>query len=285
VAFSLKNGFTGSHALLILGFKVLDPQTNSKKQASIHIEADYDKLSDSNAQSIAHTTTDGTYQIWGGASTLDMTHANVHSRTCRKVDEEFTVTVSISDAVNLASFDFEVRYDTSMINYSSSLVIWGSGTINYDETGGTVTGSVTGGGGGSGAFALLNITFKSDSTFKRFWKDNSTGQLSNLFPSAAGIYFQSITLHYTSLPDIIYTKGGGGGGRIYTGPDFAYTYAPIRGDLNNDGKVDISDLSWEASFFDATNSTMNLVGTDNIDIFDLVVIAGNFWYEYIPPAP
>jgi hypothetical protein len=285
VAFSLKNGFTGSHALLILGFKVLNPQTNSKKTCQLHFEASYDKLSDSNAQSIVHTTTDGTYEIWGGAPTLDMTHANVHSRKCRKIDEEFTLTVSISDAVNLAGLDFEISYDTSMINYSSSLLIWGSGTINHDETGGTVTGSVTGGGGGSGAFALLNITFKSDSNFKRFWKDPSTGQSSNLFPSSTGIYFQSITLHYASLPDIVYTRGGGGGGRIYVGPDFAYTYAPIRGDLNNDGKVDISDLSWEASFFDTTNSTMNLVGTDTIDIFDLVVIAGNFWYEYTPPAP
>jgi hypothetical protein len=172
-----------------------------------------------------------------------------------------------------------------MINYSSSLVIWGSGTINYNEAGGTVTGSVTGGGGGSGAFALLNITFKSDSNFKRFWKDPSTGQLSNLFPSATGIYFQSVKLYYTSLPDLEYTRGGGGGGRLYVGPDFAYTYAPIRGDLTNDGKVDISDLSWEAGFFDNTDTTMNLVGSDTIDIFDLVVIAGNFWYEYTPPAP
>jgi hypothetical protein len=283
VALSLKNGFTGSHPLLILGFTVLNPQTNSKKQASIHFEAAFDKLSDSNAQAIPHTTIDGAYEIWGGAPTLNMTHANVYNRTCRKIDEEFTVTVSISDAVNLGSLDFEIRYDTSMINYSSSLVIWGSGTINHDETSGTVTASVTGGGGGSGAFALLNITFKSDSTFNRFWKDPSTGQLSNLFPSATGIYFESITLHYTSLPDITYTRGGGGGGRIYVSPDFAYTYAPIRGDLNNDGKVDISDLSWEAGFFDTTNTSMNLVGSNTIDIFDLVIIAGNFWYQYTPP--
>ena len=82
-ALSLRNGFTGTHDLLILGFKVLDPQTNSQKQAAIHFEASYDKLSDSNAQSITHTTQDGAYQIWGTAPTIDMTHAGGHSRTCR----------------------------------------------------------------------------------------------------------------------------------------------------------------------------------------------------------
>ena len=283
VAFSLKNGFTGSHALLILGFKVLNPQTNSKKTCQLHFDASYDKLSDSDAQSIVHTTTDGTYEIWGGAPTLDLTHAAGNSRTCRKINEEFIVTVGISDAVNLAGSDFEIDFDTSMINGVSYTIDWGTGSITIDETGGKVTGTLT--GSGTGTFTLATIRFKSDPSFQRFWRDPSTGQSSNLFPSATGIYFQSITLHYTSLPDIVYTKGGGGGGRIYVGPDFAYTYAPIRGDLNNDGKVDISDLSWEASFFDATNPTMNLVGTDTIDIFDLVVIAGNFWYEYTPPAP
>jgi hypothetical protein len=283
VAFSLRNGFTGSHALLILGFKVLDPQTNSKKQTALHFEADFDKLSDSNAQAITHTATDGAYEIWGGAPTLDLAHAAGNNRTCRKIDEEFIVTVGISDAVSLAGCDFEVDFDTSMINGVSYTIDWGTGSITIDETGGKVTGTLT--GSGTGTFTLATVRFKSDPSFQRFWRDNSTGQLSNLFPSATGIYFLSITLHYTSLPDIAYTKGGGGGGRIYVGPDFAYTYAPIRGDLNNNGKVDISDLSWEAGFFDTTNSTMNLVGTDNIDIFDLVVVAGNFWYEYTPPAP
>jgi hypothetical protein len=284
VAFSLRNGFTGSHTILILGFKVLDPQTNSKKQTTLHFEAAFDKLSDSNAQAITHTTTDGAYEIWGGAPTLDLTHAAGHSRTCRKINEEFIVTVSISDAVNLAGCDFEIDFDTSMINGVSYTIDWGTGSITFDETGGKVTGTLT--GSGTGSFTLATIRFKSDPSFQRFWKDPSTGQSSNLFPSATGIYFQSITLHYTSLPDITYTKGGGGGGRIYVGPDFAYTYAPIRGDLNNDGKVDITDLTSIAGVFDTTNPAMNLVGsTSLIDIFDLVVVAGNFWYEYTPPAP
>ncbi len=106
VAYSLKNGFTGSHALFILGFKVLDPQTNSMKQTSIHFEADYNKLSDSNAQSITHTTQDGAYQVWGMAPTIDMIHAGGHSRTCRETNEEFVVTMTISNAVNLGGARF-----------------------------------------------------------------------------------------------------------------------------------------------------------------------------------
>jgi hypothetical protein len=282
VAYSLRNGFTGSHALFILGFKVLDPQTNSMKQGSIHFEASYDKLSDSNAQSIAHTTQDGAYQIWGMALTIDMTHASGHSRTCRETNEEFIVTLTITNAVNLGGADFEIDYDNVMLSYVSSAVIWGTGTITNDGNG-NITGTLTGSGPVS---TLATIRFKSNPSYTRMWKDPSI-QPQHDVTNLTAIQIQSITLHYPSLPNISYTRGGGGGGRLNVpNPDFSYTFSPIRGDLNNDGKVDITDLTSEASVFDTNNSTMNLIGSTNlIDIFDLVVVAGNFWYQYTPPAP
>jgi hypothetical protein len=280
VAYSLKNGFTGSHALFILGFRVLDPQTNSMKQGSIHFETDYNKLSDSNAQSITHTTQDGAYQIWGMAPTIDMIHASGHSRTCRETNEEFMVTITISNAVNLGGADFEIHYDNGMLSYVSSAVGWGTGTIT-NHGNGNVTGTLTGSGPVS---TLATIRFKSNPTYTRVWKDPSLQPQHDVTNSTA-IQIWSITLHYVSLPDVSYTRGGGGGGRLnVANPDFSHTFSPIRGDLNNDGKVDITDLTSEANVFDTTNSTMNLVGsTDLIDIFDIVVVAGNFWYQYTPP--
>jgi hypothetical protein len=48
-----------------------------------------------------------------------------------------------------------------------------------------------------------------------------------------------------------------------------------------DGDVDIIDLRDVSTFYDGTNAELNLTGGSNlIDIFDLIVIAGNFGFSY-----
>jgi hypothetical protein len=274
---------SGNQIIFRLGFNVIDPLTNSKKTGSIHFATD--KLSDSNSQPISHTSDDGVYEVWGMAVTIDMTHAGGHSRTCSKThdtehgNELFTLTMAIAEARNLAGVEFEIHFDTSMLNCESYSIVWGDtgSSVTIDETGGKVTGYLVGSGSPT---TLVTLTFRPDPAYSRFWKDSALQPVHD-DTNPAGIHFESVTLHYTGLSDLTWTSGGGGGGRI-TIPfeNFAYTFSPIKGDLTLDGSVDVSDLGWEAGFYDTTNPDMNLVGADTIDIFDLVIIASNFWYHY-----
>jgi hypothetical protein len=45
------------------------------------------------------------------------------------------------------------------------------------------------------------------------------------------------------------------------------------------------DLDTEAAFYDTVNPDYNLAGDDNIDIYDLVVVASNYGFEYVPAPP
>lgn len=280
---------TESQVIFKLSFNVVDPLTNSKKTGPIHFATH--KLSDSNAQSVSHTAEDGVYEVWGMTLTIDMTHAGGYSRTCRKThddevghgDELFTLTMAISEARNLAGVDFEIHFDTAKLDCQSYTIVWGDtgSSVTVDETGGKVTGNLIGSGSPT---TLVTLTFKPDPAYWRIWKDSALQpQHDDINPT--GIHFHSVTLHYTGLPDLTWTSGGGGGGISIPHENFAYTFSPIKGDLDLDGLVDIGDLGWEAGLYDSTNPTMNLIGDSVIDIFDLVIIASNFWAHYVQPLP
>lgn len=91
---------------------------------------------------------------------------------------------------------------------------------------------------------------------------------------------QSANLSYPSGPDLAYIRGGLG--QINVGPDFAYTFSPIQGDVDNNGVVDMFDLRTVATFFDTVNTEYNLTGDSTIDIYDLVVITADFNCHYSP---
>jgi hypothetical protein len=274
VALSLASGYTGSHALLTLGFVIQDPHTNWKKQTALHFQTD--KLSDSGWQIITHTTTGATYEIFGSTPTLSL---GLLTKTCRKINEEFEITVAISNCESVTGFDFEIHYDTALLDYVSGIVnlAYGTGTITPDEANGKVTGTTT--GSASGSLTLVTIRFKA--TYSHMWKDELT-----IVPSwqniwTGTIYIQSATLKYPSpQPDRTYTRGGLDN-KINVGADVTYTWSPIQGDVDLDGDVDIIDLRDVSTFYDGTNANLNLTGASNlIDIFDLIVIAGNFGFSY-----
>lgn len=78
-----------------------------------------------------------------------------------------------------------------------------------------------------------------------------------------------------------------GAKQIYVDPvDVAYTFTPIRGDVNNDGKVDITDLVIMCLIYNAKpgyrwniakpfDLTM-LNGEEVIDIFDVIIISSTY---------
>jgi hypothetical protein len=249
---------------------IQDPRTNWKKQTPLQFRVD--KLSDSLSHPIAHTTTGATYEIFGSTPTLSLSPT---TKTCREINEEFEIAV-ISSCESIMGFNFEIHYNTALLDYVSGTVnsAYGTGTITPDEANGKITGTTT--GSASGLLTLVTIRFKA--SYNHIWKDEATVQgWQNIV--SGDIYIQSATLKYLSpQPDRAFTRGGLDN-TIDVGPDVLYTWSPIRGDVTLDGNVDITDLRTVAAFYDQSIDTWNLTGTSNlIDLFDLVVIAGNFGF-------
>jgi hypothetical protein len=282
VATSLNKTFTGSADLLKLTFEVKDPGTNSIKEARFSFGTH--KLSDIDSISILHACADGLYLISGKKPTLNTenTAGILSSRTCQVYNEEFNVKLIVSNAANVTDFTFDIRYNPVHLSYVSVVWdAWGTGSISNDAVNGKITGST--GPGDSQNNTVTLLTIKLQSKVQRMWKNIAgwTNTVNSL------IYIQTADLTYSSpAPKLTYTRNNPQDPtQITVGSDFAYTFSPIKGDLNNDGWVDISDLSAVAAKYDSYDATYNLVGTDTyVDIFDLVVVASNYWFTYTYPG-
>ena len=278
VALSLGTEFTttGTQTLLKLRFNIVAPTTNSMKETSLAFAIH--KLSNKIYQELTHTANNGIVQISGKTPTLSLIPT---TRTCRKLDEEFDVVVSVSDALSVTSLTFDIQYNAALLDcVSVTWNVWGPGTEDH-----SVDGMVTGSASGSaqdGTQTLLTIRFKA--AFFHIWKDQLT--IVPLWQNilTGFIYIQSATLDYPSpQPVLTYTREAPDN-TINVGADVTYTWSPIQGDVDLDGTVDIFDVRDVSIWYDQDNATYNLTGASNlIDIFDLVVIANNFGFTYTPP--
>jgi hypothetical protein len=200
--------------------------------------------------------------------------------TCRKYNEAFVLQINISDAVYVEDFEFEIHYNTTLLNYTSvSWNAWGSGTITVTEDSGIISGSTLG-DRKTGSFVLVTIIF--EAAYHHIWK-SEPGWTNDLI---APIYFEWANISYPGLPDYGYVRGGLN--QINVGPDMSYKFSPIQGDVNNDGTVDITDLRTVAAYYNAKEGDANwadasaydLNGDKFIDIFDLVTITANYGFIY-----
>ena len=109
------------------------------------------------------------------------------------------------------------------------------------------------------------------------WKDETSiqGWQNNLTDT---IVIQQANLTYPDSAKLQYQQTGSSDFQVING--YNYPFCPIKGDVNNDGRVDIADLRTVAAFFDQTNEAYNLAGDSLIDIYDLVVVASNFGFQY-----
>jgi hypothetical protein len=283
VATSLNISFTGSADLLKLTFEVKDPGTNSIKEAGFNFGTH--KLSDKDSISITNACADGLYMISGKKPTLSTknTAGTLSSRTCQVYDEEFNVKLIVSDAANITDFTFDIRYNEDNLSYVSVVWdAWGTGDISVDLViNGRLNGTTGPGTSASGTATLLTIKFQSK--VQHMWK-NIAGWTNDVNDP---IYIQTAEFTYLNpQPKLNYTRNNPQDpAQITVGSDFAYTFSPIKGDLDNDGLVDISDLSAVAGKYDSYDDTYNLIGTDTyVDIFDLVVVASNYWFTYTYPG-
>jgi hypothetical protein len=228
----------------------------------------------------------GNFSVSGNFIQRPMLQMDPGSKTCRKYGEGFTVAVSVFGAVNVENFEFEIHYNTTLLDFAGvAWNAWGSGTINVDRASGNVTGS-TAGIALNGSFEVITLEFRT--SCYRVWKDEST-ILGWKNDQTGTISIQWANVSYPSGPDLRYERGGIG--QIDVGPDFAYTFSPIQGDVNNDGTVDIFDLRTVASYYgvkegdllwsEASKYDLTKPASENIiDISDLIMIAGNFGFEY-----
>jgi hypothetical protein len=279
VAVSTANGFntTGTQTIFTLEFRVEDPHSNTARETPIHL--DTHKLSDSQYNTIVHTTEDGTYRIMGETPALTI---NPNGKTCRMYGETFAIEVNLSKAFNVTGFKWQIDYNTTLLDYVGiTWNQWGSGTINVNEIEGNITGS-TSGAPISGTQILITISFKA--ACYHIWK-NAPGWINNLNDA---IFIQHANLSYPSSPDLQYARGEPS--QIVVGPDFAYTFSPILGDVNNNGVVDVLDLRTVAIYHMVKQgdpnwteaSTYDLNGDGIVDVFDLRTVAYNFGYTYTP---
>jgi hypothetical protein len=279
VAMSTKESFsaTGDQSLFIIELRIEDPRTGSLNETSIHFATH--KLSDSSSNPIAHIVMDGTYRITGEKPTIQMTPKD---KTCRKHGETYSINVNVSGADNVEGFRFEIHYNTTLLDYVSvAWDAWGSGTLIVDEANGNLTG-FTAGPQLNGTITLLTIQFSA--TYYRIWK-SITGWIND---QSGLIFFQWANLSFPSGPDLRYERGGLN--QISVGSDFAYTFSPIIGDVNNDGMVDIFDLRAVSTYYSIKDgdpewvhaSAYDLNGDGIVDVFDLRMVASNFGYIYTP---
>ena len=277
-AVSTSTAFNGTAILATLEFQVENPLSNSPMETVIHFQIH--KLSNSLWTAITHETTDALYTIMGQEPTLQLSPTSV---TCRKYNERFSIEITVSDAYNFEDFEFEVHFDTTLLNCTRvSWTAWGSGTATVDEASGTVAGS-TSGSPTKGTKTLVTIEF--NATCHHIWK-SIPGWTNDIIGT---ICLESANLSYPTGPDLAYLRGGLD--QINVGPDVTFRFSPIKGDIDNSGEVDVTDLRTVAYYYDvregdplwpeALEYDLSKPTAENIiDIYDLVIVATNFGYTY-----
>jgi uncharacterized repeat protein (TIGR02543 family) len=262
---STATGFscTTAKTLVTLTFIV----KTAEGQTSMHLAVL--SLNNSQNQSIQAQVSDGTYVITG-PQYVPVLQMNPNSVSCRKYGEYFTVQVNVTNAITLNGFNFTIHYDSKLISYVG--VTWGelgSGNITgVDPVNGVLEGNVAG-ATISGNRWLLNITFQNSASL--IWK---VGQANRL---EGRIWFNKTVLDFSGVQELAYAEGGQNQVSVN---EVGFAFVPIKGDVNNDGRVDILDLRTIAFYYDQQNSIYNLSNDNVISIFDLVVVSSNYGYAY-----
>jgi hypothetical protein len=207
---------------------------------------------------------------------LQMTPDNV---TCRIYLETFSIQINVTNAIDTQAFNFTIYYDPQVLNCSS--VSWGelgTGTMTeIDTTNGILEGNVAG-SPLNGNHWLLSITFQTINA--TIWKEGPANKLEGK------IWFHQALLGFADGSTLQFVEGG-----VYQIDvnQVAYTFLPIRGDVNNDGAVNVLDLRIVAFYYGKTPadpewpaaSKYDLTNDNTIDIFDLGVVATNFGFTYL----
>ncbi len=221
----------------------------------------------------------GNFTVTAHFTQKPLIQMNPTSRTCRMYNENFSMTIGVSNALNVEDFAFEIHFNATLLTYVSvTWNAWGTGTISV--VGGAITG-YTSGSPINGTLTPVTIQFKA--TYLHVWK---LGAVNDLIDT---IFIQGANVSYPTGPDLRYLRPSIN--QIDIGPDFVYTFSPIIGDVDNNGSVNALDLTPLAFYFgakigDPNWSIASIYDLDNsgaIDVFDLRTVAAIIPYTYVPP--
>jgi hypothetical protein len=268
-------GYSNTGHLFKLTFEVVKT-SNFALTTPIHFNSV--KLSDSHAEPISVTVTDGTYNMNAQKPDLELEFIGTNST---KFGATFQIKVYATDCYNLDDYNLVILYDHSLLRLSS--VDWTNGVLgdtsdqaSYTESPPGTINVVDAGGltwtGTKGLLFTLSFTVQSyGDTKPHIWRQN------NQDPLYALIRLDDATLSFT---DGTITKNG-----ITMPDDLSIVVNLIQGDINLDGSVDaVGDLRTVAIFYDITStdpqwntgyniSQYDLKPDGIIDIFDLVLVA------------
>jgi hypothetical protein len=275
VALSTNTSFTkdpGAQVLFAMHFKII-------KSCNFILETpfyfDLVKLSDKNYSPILHTTENGLYHMALTIPDLEFERVDTTPAKPFEYCKTFQIKVYVTHiCANLKDYNLVILYDIELLKLTG--VDWTDGVLggssdgaSYTElTPGTITVVDTGGLVWSGLKGLLfTLTFhiEFDDRIEHIWRTGTPKELT------AHISFQNAELSF--LEGTIPMSG-------ITMPLAQNIIVHlIQGDVSCDGKVDIDDLRSVAAYYDQTMPTKYDLAMDGtIDIFDLVVVATNFWY-------
>jgi hypothetical protein len=176
----------------------------------------------------------------------------------------------------LTAYDFTIAYDSTLMKFLD-VDYWGVlGTGHFDnETLGTIhiwsdIGSQSYTGSRGLLFALtFHVEFNDD--IGHIWRTNSPHSLTaQISFTGAGLNYNGGTVSMSGI--------------VMPLPEDVVIHL-IQGDVNCDGKVDVSDLRCVAAYYDqnapagSLQEKYDLTGDGKIDLFDLVIVATMFGYN------
>jgi parallel beta-helix repeat protein len=262
--------FNGSATLVKLTFKITyDPIYPNNVTSSLDLAGT--QLSDSEANAITHLVYDGEYWCYATEPRLE---SKPSTYTAKTLGEKFTINITISDVVNLYSFEFQLIYNTTLLDATAVNV---GGFLNPPYS---ITKQIIDDAAG---FIWLSVQAQSPAP-----STNGSGTLATvtfMVPTESGIWYKGFLplecdLHVNST--MLKTDQGVTVPNDVADPLLHYMYSPIPGDLNSDGIVNIFDLRIVARVFGLNSSEPNwdpradLNHDNKVDIFDLVLVAKNY---------
>jgi len=244
------------------------------------IHFDMFELSNSTANSISSSATDGNYTMGATEPDLELVLMDPNPSKPFEYGKTLEVEVYATDVTNMTDFDLTILFDAELLRFVD-IDYWGVfGTGLYSNTTGSVRVWNNAGASHTGDRLLLfALTFRVEfnDDIDHIWRTNAPHELN------ATVSIRNDVGEFSFTNGSIQIIG------ITLPPPLTITVHLIRGDVDCNGKVDVFDLRAVAANFDKVwtdpewpaISKYDVKMDNTIDIFDLVEIATNFGY----PSP